>query len=119
MMLALILQSVALKFAPPELARQIFVSLIFCWGLAGWAFYTAQVASIIRIEPKASMIALSLNASAPYLGFAIGGATGAVVLSVMEPTDFGWVGGSSVAASLAVLLVRGRQERLKPVKIAG
>ena len=65
------------------------------------------------------MIALSLNASALYLGFAIGGATGAVVLSVMEPTDLGWVGGSSVAASLAVLLVRGRQERLKPVKIAG
>ena len=52
MMLALILQSVALKFAPPELARQIFLSLIFCWGLAGWASYTAQVASIIRIEPQ-------------------------------------------------------------------
>ena len=68
MMLALILQSAALKFAPPELARQIFLSLIFCWGLAGWAFYTAQVASIIRIEPQASMIALSLNASALYLG---------------------------------------------------
>ena len=50
---------------------------------------------------------------------AIGGAIGAVVLSVMGPTDLGWVGGSSVAAALAVLLVRGRQERLKPVKIAG
>jgi hypothetical protein len=50
---------------------------------------------------------------------AIGGATGAVALAVMEPTDLGWVGGSSVAAALAVLLVRGRQERLKPVKIAG
>lgn len=119
MMLALILQSAALKFAPPELARQIFLSLIFCWGLAGWAFYTAQVASIIRIEPQASMIALSLNASALYLGFAIGGAIGAVVLSVMGPTDLGWVGGSSVAAALTVLLLRGRQERLKPVKIAG
>ena len=119
MVLALILQSVALKFAPPELARQIFLSPIFCWGLAGWAFYTAQVASIIRIEPRASMIALSLNASALYLGFAIGGVIGAVVLSVMGPTDLGWVGGSSVASALAVVLVHGRQERLKPEKIAG
>ena len=119
MVLALILQSVALKFAPPEPARQIFLSLIFCWDLAGWAFYTAQVASIIRIEPQASMIALSLNASALYLGFAIDGAISAVVLSVMGPTDLGWVGGSSVAAALAVVLVHGRQERLKPEKIAG
>jgi predicted MFS family arabinose efflux permease len=115
MVLALILQSVALKFAPPELARQIFLSLIFCWV----AFYTAQVASIIRIEPRASMIALSLNASALYLGFAIGGVIGAVVLPVMGPTDLGWVGGSSVASALAVVLVHGRQERLKPEKIAG
>ena len=33
--------------------------------------------------------------------------------------DLGWVGGLSIAASLAVLLLRGRQERLKPYKIAG
>ncbi len=119
MALALLLQSATLKFASPEIARQIFLGLIFCWGLAGWAFYTAQVASIIRIEPQATMIALSLNASALYLGFAMGGAAGAVVLSVTEATDLGWVGGASVAAALAVLLARGRQERLKPVKIAG
>ena len=92
MVLALILQSVALKFAPPELARQIFLSLIFCWV----AFYPAQVASIIRIEPRASMIALSLNASAMYLGFAIGGVIGAVVLPAMgRPTS----AGSAVPAS--------------------
>jgi predicted MFS family arabinose efflux permease len=119
MILALTLQSAALKFAPPELARPIILGLIFCQGLSGWAFYTGQVASIVRIEPDVATIALSLNASAMYLGFAIGGITGAVVLSVMGPSDLGWTGGLSVAVALAVLLVRERQRRLKPLKIAG
>jgi predicted MFS family arabinose efflux permease len=117
--LVLALQSAALKFAPPDIARPIFLGLIFGQGLAGWTFYTAQVASIVQIEPKTSMIALSLNASALYLGIAIGGAVGGVVLSVAGPTDLGWVGGLSGAAALALHLARSRQERLKPYKIAG
>jgi predicted MFS family arabinose efflux permease len=116
---ALILQSVALKFTSPEHARYVLLLLIFCWGLAGWTFYPAQVASIIRIDPQASMIALSLNASAMYFGFAIGGAAGGVVLSALGPSDLGWIGGSSVAAALALLLFRGRQQRLKLHQIAG
>jgi predicted MFS family arabinose efflux permease len=109
---ALIMQSFALKFTSPEHARYIMLLLIFCWGISGWTFYPAQVASIIRIDPQASVIALSLNASAMYLGFAVGGAAGGLVLSVLGPTDLGWIGGSSVAASLALLLFRGRQARL-------
>lgn len=117
MVLALTLQSVALKLAPPELARPLFLGLIFCQGLSAWAFYTAQVASIVRIEPNVATIALSLNASALYLGIAAGGMAGAVVLSVMGPSDLGWTGGLSVTAALAALLVQGRQARLKPLKI--
>jgi predicted MFS family arabinose efflux permease len=119
MSMALILLSVTLKTLAPESARYVVLLPIFCWAISGWAFYPAQVASIIRIDPQASMIALSLNASAMYFGFAIGGAAGGAMLSILGPTDLGWVGGSSVAAALAVLLVRGRQERLKPYKIAG
>ena len=116
---ALILFSAALKIAAPEHARYFVLLMVFGWAISGWGFYPAQVASIIRIKPEASIIALSLNASFMYLGFAIGGAVGGVVLSVLGPTDLGWVGGASVAAALAVLLLRGRQERLKPYKIAG
>jgi predicted MFS family arabinose efflux permease len=119
MAMALILQSIALKFATPEQARYILLLLLFCWGIAGWTFYPAQVASIMRIDPQASIIALSLNASAMYLGFAIGGATGGIVLSLLGPSDLGWIGGSSVAAALALLLFRGWQERLKLRQIAG
>ncbi len=62
---------------------------------------------------------MSLNASFMYLGFAIGGALGGIVLSTLGPTDLGFVGGSSVAAALLILLLRGRRERSKPAKIAG
>ncbi|MGY3618062.1 MFS transporter [Bradyrhizobium sp. USDA 10063] len=119
MSMALVLLSVALKTATPESARYIVLLLVFCWAISGWAFYPAQIASIIRIEPHASMIAVSLNASSMYLGFALGGAVGGVVLSAFGPTDLGWVGGGSVAAALAVLWRRARQERLRPYKIAG
>jgi predicted MFS family arabinose efflux permease len=116
---ALMLLSAALKFASPEHTRFFVLLLVFGWAISGWGFYPAQVASIIRIKPEASTIALSLNASFMYLGFAIGGVVGGVVLSVLGSTDLGWIGGGSVASALAVLLLRGRQERLKPYKIAG
>jgi predicted MFS family arabinose efflux permease len=115
---ALVLHSLVLKLMPGQ-AHYAVLGAIFLWGISGWAFYPAQIASIIRIEPQASMIALSLNASAMYLGFAIGGALGGAVLATLSPTDLGWIGGSSVAASLVVHLARGWQARPKPVKIAG
>src|SRR6185436_8827562 len=84
---ALVLLSLVLKSATPDHARYAVLLLVFGWAIAGWAFYPAQVASIIRIDPHSSVIALSLNASALYLGFALGGAAGGVVLSILGPTD--------------------------------
>jgi predicted MFS family arabinose efflux permease len=119
MMLALTLQSVTLKFGMPEYAPPIFLVLIFCWGVAGWTFYPGQVANLVRIEPQASMIALSLNASAMYFGFAVGGALGGFVLAALAPSDLGWIGGSSEAVAIALVLLIGRRERLKLQQIAG
>jgi predicted MFS family arabinose efflux permease len=106
MMLALALQSVTLKFGLPEYARPIFLVLIFCWGVGGWAFYPGQIASLVRVEPQASVIALSLNASAMYFGFAIGGALGGLVLAALSPSDLGWIGGCSEAVAVALVLFR-------------
>ncbi len=116
---ALILQSATLKFAPPDLASPLFLGLVFIWGVSGWTFYPGQVANLVRIEPKSAMIALSLNASAMYFGFALGSALGGVVLMVLTPTDLGWVGGGCAAAGLAVLLLSERRAGLKLHKIAG
>jgi predicted MFS family arabinose efflux permease len=112
-MMALTLQSITLKFAPPDYARPAFLSLIFFWGIGGWTFYPGQVANLVRIEPHASMIALSLNASSMYLGIATGGALGGIVLTAFSPEDLGWVGGSCVAAAPALVLLLGRQAQLK------
>ena len=48
-----------------------------------------------------------------YLGFAMGGALGGIVLTAFSPEDLGWVGGSCVAAALALVLLLGRQAQLK------
>jgi predicted MFS family arabinose efflux permease len=119
MLFALTLQSFTLKLGLPEYARPVFLILVFCWGFGGWTFYPGQVASLVRIEPQASMIALSLNASAMYFGFAIGGALGGLVLATLSPSDLGWVGGTSEAVALALVLSRSRRKRLEPHKIAG
>jgi MFS transporter, DHA1 family, putative efflux transporter len=87
--------------------------LVFSWAIGAWTFYPGQMANLVRIEPKASMIALSLNASAMYFGFAAGSALGGFVLTALSPTDLGWVGGGSVAAAVAAVLLRGWQTRLK------
>jgi predicted MFS family arabinose efflux permease len=113
LLFALTLQSVALKFMSPELARPVVLTLIFFWGIGGWTFYPGQIANLVRIEPHASMIALSLNASAMYLGIAIGGALGGIVLTTLSPSDLGWVGGCSAATALAAVLLHARQARLK------
>jgi len=110
---ALTLQSITLKFGLPEHAGPIILVLIFCWGIGGWTFYPGQVASLVRIEPQSSMIALSLNASAMYFGFAVGGALGGLVLATLSPSDLGWVGGSSEAVAVALVLSRRRLARLR------
>ncbi len=117
--LALTLQSVALKFAAPEHGRSLMLLLVFCAGVAGWTFFPAQLANLVRLEPEVSMIALSLNASAMYLGFATGGAVGGIVLATLEPSDLGWIGGCSAAGALVLLLFRSWQEQPGLQKIAG
>ena len=112
------LQSVALKYASPDIAVIAMLTLIFLWGLAGWAFYPAQIVTLVRLTPEAPMIALSLNASALYFGIGLGGALGGGVLSVLRPSDLGWVSACCFSVALAITLWRTAQERPKLHKIA-
>lgn len=103
---ALALESFTLKFAPPMIAAPAIVLLLFLWGLGGWAFYVAQVVALVRLSPQAPMIALSLNASAMYLGIGLGGMIGGTLLAMLGPTDLGWVGACGLALALALTLWR-------------
>ena len=110
----LMLQSVVLKFAPQSTAGVLFVTLGFLQNRAGWMFYPGQVAHLVRLETHASVIALSLNSSASYVGFATGSALGGVVLSAWGPSDLGWVGGCVVAAAVGIMFIdRLRQPKLR------
>ncbi|WP_407156475.1 MFS transporter [Bradyrhizobium sp. STM 3557] len=114
MAIALILLSAVLKEVDGDVTRYLVLLPIFGWAVCGWCFFPAQAAAIIRIEPQAATVALSLNSSFMYFGFAIGGALGGIVLSTSSPSDLGWVGGLSVGSALAVLMLSGRRARLKP-----
>jgi predicted MFS family arabinose efflux permease len=116
---SLTLQSVALKFAPPEFAAAIFLALMFIQSVAGWMFYPAQVSNLLHLAPDAPMIALSLNASAMYLGIAVGGAAIGAVVAGLPVYDIGWICGISVLAALALHLFRESRQRLKLAQIAG
>jgi predicted MFS family arabinose efflux permease len=111
---ALVLLSAVLKEVDGDTTRYLVLVPIFGWAICGWSFFPAQAAGIIRIEPRTATIALSLNSSFMYFGFAVGGALGGIVLSTSSPSDLGWVGGLSVTAALAVLMLSGRRARLKP-----
>jgi predicted MFS family arabinose efflux permease len=114
MAVSLFLLSALLKSVHPgDFTHFLLLLPIAGWGACGWGFFPAHSASIIRAEPHAAPIALSLNYSAMYLGFAIGGALGGIVLSTLGPTNLGWVGGISVSTALMVLLLLVRRERLQ------
>jgi predicted MFS family arabinose efflux permease len=53
---------------------------LIAWGVAGFAINPLQLYRVIRLVPCTQNVALSLNASAIYLGQGIGAAIGALVL---------------------------------------
>lgn len=87
--------------SPIRLAT-VLVAVVL-WGVAAWGFFPAQQARLIGIAGlKNAPIALSLNASFQYLGFAMGALLGALTLSLGGVAHLGWVGALCVLAALAV-----------------
>lgn len=92
----------------PAHSSLILLALMVPWGIAGWAFAPAQNAHLVRISPDAPMVALSLNASALYLGMAAGSLLGGLTLSWGTASDLGWVGALSGVIALGLLLIFSR-----------
>jgi MFS transporter, DHA1 family, inner membrane transport protein len=75
-------------------------TLTFVWGIVGWAFMAPQQSRIIALAPENQNVSLSLNASAIYVGAAIGSAAGGAII---EGPGIGALGWASALAMIAVL----------------
>jgi len=109
---AFVVMSASVHLLSPAAARAPVLGAIIVWGLAAWSFFPAQQARLLSIAGvKLGSIALSLNASFMFAGFAAGAALGSATISRASPTDLGWVGAAGVAAALALayLLMRERK----------
>jgi predicted MFS family arabinose efflux permease len=91
-------------FLPHHLAGPALMAMMVPWGIVGWAFPPAQASRILKIAPDAAPIVLSLNASALYLGVALGAVVGAAVLRFGAPADLGLIAAVFPIVGLGVVL---------------
>jgi len=78
--------------------------LLTAWGLAGGAFNPAQQSRLVGLVPEASAAALAWNSSAVYLGQALAGIAGGLVLQWGGADRLGWIAGAFLGISGLVLL---------------
>jgi len=105
------LSIVAHLLSPQAALLPMFVGIVI-WGIAAWAIHPAQQARLIEVSgSEVAPVALSLNASFLYLGFALGAALGSFVLSHAAPADLGWTGGLCEVAALALMWSISRPHR--------
>lgn len=100
----LVMLSVIPAFLPQHLAGPALMAMMVPWGIVGWAFPPAQASRIIKLAPDAAPIVLSLNASALYLGVALGAVVGGAVLRYGVPADLGVVAAVFPVIGLGVVV---------------
>ncbi len=75
-------------------------ALTFTWGVVGWAFMAPQQSRLVSLDPSSQNVTLSLNASAIYVGAAIGSAAGGAIVDNLGFSALGWTSGLAVIAVL-------------------
>lgn len=89
--------------------------LLFAWGFAGWAWYPPQQHRLVQRAGRAATTALALNGSAIYLGIALGGGMGGLLLSGAGPTVLPLAAAGVVAISLVIsVLIAPRSPTTRP-----
>ena len=109
----LTIASAAVLAGLPALEGQAWAAalLLVLWGLTGYGFMTPQQARLVALLPGAAGLALSLNASGLYVGSAIGGAVGGLLL---ERFGMPALGVGVVALLGASLVLLGASRRRPP-----
>lgn len=103
--------ALVLKYAPRESVGALLIGLMVPWGISGWMFAPAQASRLVTLAPDVAHLTLSLNASALYLGIAIGTLIGGRVLEFASASDLGLVAAIFPVLALAVLAVTRREPR--------
>lgn len=93
---------IALTLAPAA-AIYVVPVVLLVWSGAGWAGHPSQMSRLAAMAPDAAVIALSLNASALYLGIAAGTVLGQQAIRLAGTWSLGLVGAACEVAALAVL----------------
>ncbi|HEV7334922.1 MAG TPA: MFS transporter [Bosea sp. (in: a-proteobacteria)] len=96
---------------PPALAIFVLPVVMMVWSGAGWAGHPSQMSRLAAMAPDATVVALSLNASALYVGIAAGAALGQQVLRHGASWQLGFVGALCELGALGLLLVSLRRKR--------
>jgi predicted MFS family arabinose efflux permease len=109
--LALLGFSVLVLFSGSALAVPGTLAVLALWGVAGFAFVPLQQYRVVQLAPRTRNVALSLNASAIYLGQGTGAGLGALALGYGSLATLGWTGSICILAALAVLLLTSREKR--------
>ena len=82
---ALVILAVDFAFLPWSSASLASAALALAvWGFCGWGSVVAQQHRLVGLNPPLAPVLLALNASAIYLGIGAAGASGALLLQVMN-----------------------------------
>lgn len=100
-------------FALLPMPGPALAALAFLWGATSWAFMVPQQSRLVSIAPESQNVSLALNASAIYVGTALGSAAGGLVLDRLGFGALGWVGGIAMLGVLLHMLLSIRLLRSK------
>jgi len=96
---------------PPAVAIFVLPVLLFVWSGAGWSGHPSQMSRLAAMAPDATVVALSLNASALYVGIAAGSALGQQTMRHVGTWPLGFVGAACEVLALATLWLALRRKR--------
>lgn len=90
----------------------VVVTSLFVWGLCGWASLAPQQHVLLQANPADGATAVAANASANYLGSALGATIGSLLVAA-HAVPVMLCGSAAAVAALALLCQLGRQ-RMSP-----
>ena len=90
-------------------AQIVLPVAIAIWGLFGWSFLPIQQARLVALNPSLATVLLSLNASAIYVGVALGSALAEQVVERAPVHHLGWVSAGFDLVALGLLSLTARR----------